>query len=324
MAHAPVKPYHGKVRAGLIVNPICRASNRAVKAIRKASQSHGWEEPLILSTTIDQPGGDQAKDALSAGVERLVVAGGDGTIRQVAAVVAQAGSTTPALGVLPIGAANLVARNLGLRPGHLDEAAEMALMGVPHPLSVGWVACRVAGLWQDEQPMLAVAGIGRDAQAIATTRPWLKRRTGWLAYVESGGRQASQLALPMIISRDDGQDEPTQAWSVLFAILPRLPLGIIAFPGVGLGSEVAQVLEVAVSRPSQWGAVVAKGLLHTRRSVEVLRYSSARRLTTKPSQPCPVQIDGDLVANVEEARFRLTPAAIMALGPSRRNGHDHD
>jgi len=307
------------VKAALIVNPNCRLSDDAIRTVESVSRSQSWQPPLLLPTTSQETGGAQARQALAAGVDRIVVAGGDGTLRQVAGALAQAGDNRPALGIMPVGAANLVARNLGLKPGQLKRSASIALTGQPVRLAIGWVSCRIGGLWQDEQPMLAVSGIGWDAQAIAATRPWLKKRAGWLAYAESGGRQARRENLSMKISHDGNQEATVQAWSILFAILPRLPLGIVAFPDVVPGSDIAQVLQVTISQPARWGAVAAKGLLHTRGQVDSLHYSSARRLIVKPSQPCPVQIDGDAIEEVEEVRFRVQPSAIEVHGFKKRS-----
>ena len=304
------------MQAALIVNPAARAAAGAIQAVVAASVRLGWRPPLVLATSIAQPGAEQAAAALAAGADRLIVAGGDGTLRHVAGVLAATaapGGENPAtvpLGVVPVGAANIVARNLGLHRHRLDEAAGIALTGVPRPLSVGWVACQVGGVWGAEMPMLAVAGIGRDAQAIATTRPWLKSRLGWLAYAESGGRQAWRGALPMTVQIDDGPAQAVQAWSVLVAALPRLPLGVVAFPGVAPGGATLEVLRVDLRHPAQWGAVAVKGLAHTTGSVGALHYSQARQVVVRPLVPGPAQIDGDLIPDVEALRVRLQTGAV--------------
>jgi len=305
------------VRAALIINPSSRVADAALAEVTAASERHGWLAPLVLPTTIDQPGQRQTDQALSAGVDRIVVAGGDGTARRVAGVLAATGGDAAMMpiGVMPIGSANLVARNLGLSPRHLDKAADMALLCQPQPLSVGWVRCLVDGAWLDEVPMLVVAGIGRDAQAIANTRDWLKRRTGWLAYAESGARQAFRQTMSMTVSLDDGSAVGIEAWSVLVAALPRLPMGILAFPDLRLGDDAFQVLQVALRHPLQWGAVAMKGLAHQQKPVEALRYDRAQRVLVMLGEPSPIQVDGDLIPDVEQVSVRLQAGAVRVASP---------
>ena len=307
------------MKAALIVNPVARGAGEAIAAVLAAGVRLGLEPPKILPTSADHPGPAQARAALASGVERLIVAGGDGTLRNVAGVVAAAGSPRcdTTMAIVPIGAGNLVARNLGIQPRRLDKAADVALTGAPRQLSVGWVSCRVAGLWLPEVPMLVVAGIGRDAEAIATTRPWLKRRAGWLAYAESGGRQALREAMPMSVGLDGEPPQALAAWSVLVAILPRLPMGVVAFPGVEPGTDIAQVLRVDLASPLEWGAVALKGLTHTTTPVKALNYAPASTVFVEPAVPGPVQIDGDLIRDVEQMRVRLQAKAIYVASPEK-------
>ena len=302
------------MKAALIVNPGLKDAEAATRAVAVASAARGWESPLILLTTTRQPGGPQAARALAAGVDRILAVGGDGTLRQVAGAMAKAGTLVP-LGIVPVGAADIVARNIGVRPGRLRQAVAIALDGPPRPLSVGWVTCRRDGHEPAAEPMLIVAGIGRDALAIATIRPWLKSHAGWLAYAEAGGRQALRRGVPMTVSIDGGPAEMVQAWSVLAAILPRLPMGVVAFPGTVVGGDAMQVLEVRLRQLADWGPVAIKGLAHTDADVAALRYIPARQVEIEPRRPLPVQIDGDLVRDVQALRVSLQPAAVRVAAP---------
>jgi len=303
------------VRAALIVNPNLKSATPAIRAVRAASRLKDWAEPLVLQTTPDHAGQEQTWDALDAGVDRVIVAGGDGTVRLVAGALAESGELI-AMGIVPTGAANIVARNLGLYPSPLETAAMTALTGRRRPLSVSWVAFRRKTQSGDITPMLAVAGIGRDGEAIAATQPWMKRRAGWLAYAATGGRQALRPAIPMKVTIDDGTTETVRAWSVLAANLPHLPMGVVAFPEASPGNDTMQVLEVRLKNPGDWLPVAVKGLTHHDASVPALKYSSAQRLMVEPGRPMPVQIDGDLVPDVAVMSVTLQPAAIFVMTPS--------
>ena len=76
-----------------------------------ALRDQGWAEPLWLETTAEDTGVGQAREALKAGVDVVIAAGGDGTVRCVAEVLA--GTGTP-MGLVPLGTGNLLARNVGV------------------------------------------------------------------------------------------------------------------------------------------------------------------------------------------------------------------
>ena len=74
-----------------------------------------------------------AKRCLEAGVDLILVWGGDGTVQRVVDATAGSGVT---LGILPAGTANLLAHNLGI-PIDLDGALDVALHGARRDLDVG-------------------------------------------------------------------------------------------------------------------------------------------------------------------------------------------
>ncbi len=87
----------------------------------------GWASPLWLQTTVEDPGEGQARVALAAGADVVLVCGGDGTVRHVAQVLAGSGT---ALGLLPAGTANLLAGNLAVA---LDDSRARITLAVDGP-----------------------------------------------------------------------------------------------------------------------------------------------------------------------------------------------
>jgi len=78
---------------------------------------------------------ESVQRAVTEGVERVLVAGGDGSIGTAAASLC---GTRTALAVLPAGTLNHLARDLGL-PESLDEAARIAQGGGRRTVDVGFV-----------------------------------------------------------------------------------------------------------------------------------------------------------------------------------------
>ena len=67
--------------------------------------------PRFFETTAEDPGYSQARAALDYGADVVLVGGGDGTVRVVAETLAD---TDIAMGLIPLGTGNLLARNIDL------------------------------------------------------------------------------------------------------------------------------------------------------------------------------------------------------------------
>jgi diacylglycerol kinase (ATP) len=100
----------------------------------------------------------------------IVAAGGDGTINAVLNGLAE--NPRP-MGVLQLGTANVLAREIGL-PRASKALATLIAEGSPQPVWPGRVGDRL---------FLMTAGIGFDAEVVAAVDPNLKRRIGRLAFV---------------------------------------------------------------------------------------------------------------------------------------------
>ncbi len=116
----------------------------------------------------------------AAEFDRIVCAGGDGTLNEVISGLVEA-ERIPPLGYIPTGTTNDFARTLEL-PVDLMAAAECAAIGIPHPVDVG----RFNG-----RTFVYIAAFGLFSDVSYTTPQNLKNALGHLAYVLSG---ISQLA----------------------------------------------------------------------------------------------------------------------------------
>lgn len=210
-------PTRSGVRAGriwIIVNPTKPADYPAFrKQVDEACLRLTGKTPHWLETSPEDPGTGQGLKALRAKPSLVLVAGGDGTVRAVAAALAHSGVH---MGILPVGTGNLAARNLRL-PLELGEAIEVALSGRTMTIDLAWLrmeevdtpaeipaeghllhegqARRVRPLppgrnepREDEFAYLVIAGLGFDGETMAGTSSKLKKTVGWSAYVISALR----------------------------------------------------------------------------------------------------------------------------------------
>ena len=148
---------------------------------------------------------DQLDRAVAAGADRLVVAGGDGSIAPVAAAAGRA--ETP-LAVLPAGTANDFARRMGIPP-KMGPAARLAARGTEvKQLELGWM---------DDRPFVNVASAGLPGPAARTAKAW-KKPLGPLGYA-AGALLAgiTARAVSVEVSCDDGGLFAGDAWQVTVA-----------------------------------------------------------------------------------------------------------
>jgi len=135
-------------------------------------------EMTLVATEGPGTAGRQAAEAVRAGADLVLVAGGDGTVNE--ALQGLAG-TRAALGIIPAGTANVTAMEIGLGktnrtalPGLLRSEAVRIAVGA---LKVGDVPDRY---------FLAMAGVGLDASIVRRISPAFKTRFGKLSYWYAG------------------------------------------------------------------------------------------------------------------------------------------
>ena len=228
-----------------------------------------------------------AREAAATGEDSVVAAGGDGTVADVAAGLMGGGT---ALGILPLGTANVLSLELGIprRP----EAAAAVLRGG-----------RDVALWPgvarfgDGRSLLFVQmlGAGFDADVVRRLDLGLKRRIGRAAYVWQAGLELRRYAFPPIRVRlDDG--EALQA-SALVVSKGRLYAGpFLLAPGatpLRPGFHVA-LIGGGRARAALAGALLPLNLL-PRLPGLVLRQASHVVLE---GHGVPAQADGDFTGHL--------------------------
>ena len=223
-----------------------------------------------------------AREAVACGrYDAVIAAGGDGTIRQVAAALL--GSQTP-LGIIPVGTANVLAHEIGLvlKP---DAIARVLLHGV-----LAKISCARA----NGEPFLLMAGAGFDGRVIAALDHRFKSYVGKAAYA---GPMLGALVRPMdtlTVTVDGRRHEAS--WAVIanarhyggrFVMAPRTGIqerGLQAtlFKARSRAVLIRQLMSLAM------GTLDARAASHG--DVEMLPCS---RASVTAHHPVPTQVDGD-------------------------------
>src|SRR5512146_2523557 len=110
------------------------AREQTTRAARVLEQ-HGWEVEMVETTQVGH-GIDLAREGAARGFEAVIAVGGDGTVNEVANGLVD---SPAALGVLPLGTANVWAKEMGLPMGNLEAAALLLAGAIVRTIDVGIV-----------------------------------------------------------------------------------------------------------------------------------------------------------------------------------------
>ena len=234
--------------------------------------------------------------------DAIVVAGGDGTIAEVANGL---GPDAPPLGVIPLGTANVLAAEIGLSYWS-GAIARTILKGERRKIHAG----RANG-----RRFLLMAGAGLDAEVVAHLDPALKRRLGKLAYVIETWRQMRRYEYPLL---DVTADNQTFHAVTAVACKGRRYGGPHLFaPGADLARpefELVLFEKGGAARVSLYGAALVTGLL---RFLPGVTRVTARDIGISGRDGAPLQGDGDLAGHLPVA-IAIDPEPLEVLYPPRR------
>ncbi len=250
-----------------------------------------------------------AREIDAASYDAVVAAGGDGTINEVAngllAAIA-AGRRVPPLGIVPLGTANVLARELEIL-GSVDRIVATLLRGRVVPIRLGR-ADSAAGT----RHFIMMAGVGFDAHVVAHVSLRLKRLVGKAAYAVASLRR--WLGYRGDLYRVVIDDVPCQAASLIVA-RGRFYAGsfVIAPPSRLVQPALHACLFERAGRYHviRYGQAMLRNRLSEADAYRVLK---AERIEVQGHDGEPVQGDGDIIARLP-ASFTLESAALDFLMP---------
>jgi len=225
------------------------------------------------------------RQADMAGYDRIVAAGGDGTVNEVVAgLIGRAGA--PPLALLPLGTANALAAEIGLdpRPGAVARAI---LSGPARGVAIGRA---------NDRPFVQVASVGFDAWAVATLNGALKRRLGKGAYVWAALKLVFRFPFADYDVTVDGV--AYRARSVVVANGRCYGGGAVIAPAADLGRASFQVClfeNVGALNIGLHAAALFSGRLHRLGGVRIV---TGRDIRISSDAAEPVQGDGDVIARL--------------------------
>jgi len=242
--------------------------------------------------------GVRAARELAPTHDRLFVLGGDGTVMEAATGLAAAGSRA-ALGILPGGTGNQLARALSI-PLTPSRAVGALLAGEARTIDLA--------ILNGRRRIGIGAGVGLDAAMIAGARGRLKRILGVASYVVSATRAARRPPRFTIRADVDGRVIEREGVVAMVLNLGRIFNGMLEMaPGASLTDGMLDLVIVdARTLRDALAFSVVEMLLRRRRPDPRWTYARGREISIEALDPSiPRQVDGDLV---EDARLSLAVA----------------
>ena len=264
----------------IILNPAARSERTNRWRSRVESLTDGC---MVCETSQPGEAESMARQAVAEGFEKIVAAGGDGTINEV--VNGLAGSTAM-LGLLPIGTVNVFAMELGL-PSHSLELCWDIICG-EHTRLVDLPSA-------NDKHFVQLAGVGLDAQVVKETSANLKRNFGPLSYLISAAQIATR---PPPRLRIESPDTAVEEGSFVLVGNGRRYGG--PFPFFKQAVLDDGLLDVVVFKQFGYFEII-KYLQDVFFSSEIrlpeVEYFQTRSLRVTSEQEVPVELDGELVGS---------------------------
>jgi diacylglycerol kinase (ATP) len=281
----------------IILNPAADSERALRKQARVESLAR---DCVVCATTYTGEAEDLARRGVAEGFEKIVAAGGDGTINEVVNGLA---GTNAMLGLLPIGTMNVFATELGLPVNNLELCWEI----------VNGDSIRAVDLPKANQKFFVqLAGVGLDAQVVKETSSNLKKNFGPLSYLISAVQIAARKPPKLFIQSEDASiDEGS------FVLVGNGRLYGGPFPFFKHAALDDGLLDVIVFKRLGYLEII-KYLQDVIFSSEIrvpeIEYFQTRQLRVESDQSVPVELDGELVGNCP-VEFSVRDRSLRVLVP---------
>jgi diacylglycerol kinase (ATP) len=242
-----------------------------------------------------------AREASADDFDVIAAGGGDGTINE---IVNGLHGKSIALGIIPLGTANVLADEIGL-PRSPDAVARALAFGPLTPIHAGVANGR---------RFVMMAGAGFDATVAAGVSIPLKKKIGPLAYVVQAAKQAFGPALPGCEVTVDGITHHTASAVICNGSRYGGP-----FVAARMATVTDDLLHVILLKGGGWwnvlryGVALLLGRLDKLTDVQII---PARRIDVVGGYQAPVQADGDIITALP-AHIMVDPEPILLAFPAR-------
>jgi diacylglycerol kinase family enzyme len=299
----------------VIINPVAtKMSDRLKSLVLYALQ--GRYDVTSLDTESKGHAIELCREAAAAHYDVVVAFGGDGTVNEAANGLA--GSCT-ALTCLPGGSNNVVAKLLGI-PTDVVDATEQLLHAAdrwaPRTFDLGMV---------NDRYFTFAAGMGLDASVVerVDSNPVLKKRFGPFYFVQCAITTFLRKYVvnpPRLEVEVDGRKIGGVSFFIQnaenYTYFNNRPVPLVEGARFDSGDLAGVVLTRA--RPYDVPTVTFRALsgaarIAKHKGVDAFGAFNEAVVRSTDGRPIPIQVDGDHIDDVTEARFGIVPSALRVI-----------
>lgn len=290
----------------MLINPI--SGTRDKKGISDLAASRLKAEGIDLNIVHTQHkghGAELAKNAADCGTDIVVVVGGDGTVNEVASALMH---TDTALGIIPCGSGNGLARSLGIP---MDYEGAIEIIAGNRPFAID---CGVA----DGLPFFCTFGVGFDA--VVTEKFAAGKRRGKMQYVRSALLEYMNFTPDHYALEIDGEIYTEEA--LLIAVCNTSQYGNNAYiaPRASLADGLLDVTVIrngSILQQAMAGIGLLSGQIDRNRYVDTFKAKEVKIIRLKEG---PAQIDGEPLTLGRKVSIHCQPGCLKVLS----NGAEPD
>jgi len=287
-----------KRKALFIINPISGGKKKdQVPALIKKILDHTQFEATIVYTERAMHGGDLAKDAVGV-YDYVIAVGGDGTVNEIASAIV---GTNIALGIIPFGSGNGLARFLGIP---IDTGKSIEAINAERGEVID--SAKLNG-----QRFFNLAGMGFDAH-IAEVFSHDKNRGFW-AYIKSSFREISNYKAETYHINIDGTEYVRDAFMLSIANSSQFGNNAHVSPYASVQDgllDVCIIKQFPLWRFIEMGIRMFAKTADKSKYVEIIR---GKNVTIRRSTDGPVHLDGEPQTIGTEANIEIVPASLRII-----------
>lgn len=286
----------------LLVNPISGtiSKHRIIPHVLRKMRSKGL---TVRIKTTEYPGHalDLAKEAAAEGYDALIVCGGDGTVNEAASGLV---GTDTALGIIPAGSGNGLARHLGIPVDvsrSIDVIAERNIIDADYGTA-------------NDNPFFCTFGVGFDAAV--SERFARQKRRGFMMYLKSAIDEYINFSPEEYIIEANGQVLTDKAFLVVVCNASQYGNNAYIAPDASVTDGELDITIVHADNAfehARFGFDLMTGFVGKNAQIDTIR---VRKATIRRAKEGVAHLDGDPKMMPGEINIECHPGKLKLLAPT--------